>query len=270
MSNQATQRYQEKNTELSKYIDKLSKAEQQLVEQISETKDATEQARLTNNLILIQDTRTDLINVLSSINKYYTQNLRGSSQTLEQQTDAVAIMDKEMEQAKKRLAYINEQKQNKLRVVEINQYYSASYAEWTRLIKILTITIIMFSIIITIQKYFTFLPGSVSYTLMFIISIISLYYIFVTIASIYSRDKMVYDEYNWNFNINSAPKMSTNTNFINPFKLPTITTCINANCCQDGTLWNDSIGKCVPEVSTTTGQCSATPISNPTTSPPLF
>jgi ABC-type multidrug transport system fused ATPase/permease subunit len=211
---------------------------------------------LSNNLSLIQDTRTNLINALSSINAYYSQNLMGSSQTLEQQTNAVAIMDKEMEQAKKRLAYINEQKENKLRVVEINQYYSASYAEWTHLVKILIITIVAFAIVINITTYFPILPSEVYSLLMFIITIISLYYIFMTITSIYSRDKMVYDEYNWNFNINSAPKMATGT-FTNSFKLPSMMSCVGENCCQDGTLWNKDIGKCiVPEVSATTGKCS--------------
>ena len=257
MSNQATKLYQDKNTELSTYIDKISKAEQQLIEQISSTKDPKEQARLSNNLILIQDTRTNLINALSSINAYYSQNLTGSSHTLEQQTNALAIMDKEMEQAKKRLAYINEQKENKLRVVEINQYYSASYAEWTHLVKILIITIVAFAIVINITGYFPGLPSEMYSSLMFIISIISLYYIFVSVISIYSRDNMVYDEYNWNFNINSAPKMGTDASFTNSFKLPSMLSCVGENCCQDGTLWNNDIGRCVaPEVSTTTTQCS--------------
>ena len=257
MSNQATKLYQDKNTELSTYIDKLSKVEQQLIEQITSTKDQQEQARLSNNLILIQDTRTNLVNALSSINTYYSQNLMGSSQTLEQQTNAVAIIDKEMEQAKKRLAYINEQKENKLRVVEINQYYSASYAEWTHLVKILIVTLIAFAIVINITTYFPGLPSEVYSLLMFIISVISLYYIFMSVVSIYSRDNMVYDEYNWNFNKNSAPKMGTDAPVKNPFKLPSMMSCIGENCCQDGTLWKNDIGKCVaPEVSTTTGKCS--------------
>lgn len=257
MSNQSTKLYQDKNAELSTYIEQLSKVEQQLIEQISNTKDQQEQAKLTNNLVLIQDTRTNLINALSSINAYYSQNLTGSSHTLEQQTNALAIMDKEMEQAKKRLAYINEQKENKLRVVEINQYYSASYAEWTHLVKILIITIVAFAIVINITGYFPGLPSEMYSSLMFIISIISLYYIFVSVISIYSRDNMVYDEYNWNFNINSAPKMGTDASVTNSFKLPSMMSCVGENCCQDGALWNNDIGKCVaPEVSTTTTQCS--------------
>ena len=264
MSNQATKLYQDKNVELSTYIEKLSKVEQQLIEQISSTKDAKEQARLSNNLVLIQDTRTDLINALSSINAYYTQNLTGSSHTLEQQTNAVAIMDKEMEQAKKRLAYINEQKENKLRIVEINQYYSASYAEWTHLVKILIITLVSFAIVINMTSYFPGLPTEVYSMLMFIISVVSLYYIFVSVISIYSRDNMVYDEYNWNFNKNSAPKMDSASSFKNSFKLPSMMSCIGENCCQDGTLWNKDIGKCVgPEVSTTTGKCSPGGVGSP-------
>jgi len=264
MSNQATNLYQNKNTELSTYIDQLSKVEQQLIDQISSTKDPKEQARLSNNLVLIQDTRTNLMNALTSINGYYSQNLMGSSHTLEQQTNAVAIMDKEMEQAKKRLAYINQQKENKLRLVEINQYYSASYSEWTHLVKILIITIISFAIVINIATYFPGLPSEVYSILMFIISVVSLYYIFITIVSIYSRDNMVYDEYNWNFNINSAPKMGTDTSFTNSFKLPSMMSCVGENCCQDGTLWNKDIGKCVvPEVSTTTTQCSPGGVGSP-------
>ena len=245
MSNQATKLYQDKNTELSTYIDKLSKVEQQLIEQITSTKDPKEQARLSNNLVLIQDTRTNLMNALSSINGYYSQNLMGSSHTLEQQTNAVAIMDKEMRQAKKRLAYINEQKENKLRVVEINQYYSASYAEWTYLVKVLIITIVAFAIVINITTYFPRLPYGVYSILMFTISVVSLYYIFITIISIYSRDTMVYDEYNWNFNINSAPQINPNASFKNSFALPSMMSCIGENCCQEGTLWKNDIGKCV-------------------------
>jgi len=257
MSNQSTKLYQDKNTELSTYIEQLSKVEQQLIEQISSAKDQKEQARLSNNLVLIQDTRTNLINALSSINAYYSQNLTGSSHTLEQQTNALAIMDKEMEQAKKRLAYINEQKENKLRVVEINQYYSASYAEWTHLVKILIITLVSFAIVINMTSYFPGLPSEVYSMLMFIISVVSLYYIFVSVVSIYSRDNMVYDEYNWSFNINSAPKMGTDASFTNSFKLPSMMSCVGENCCQDGTLWSKDIGKCVvPQVSTTTTQCS--------------
>ena len=79
----------------------------------------------------------------------------------------------------------------------------------------------------------------------------------MSVISIYSRDNMVYDEYNWNFNINSAPKMGTDASFTNSFKLPSMMSCIGENCCQAGTLWNNDIGKCVvPQVSTTTGKCS--------------
>ena len=263
MSNQSTNMFQEKNNELSNYIDQLSKVEQDLIEEISNTKDQKEQARLTNLLVLIQETRTNLINSLSSINTYYTQNLIGSSHTLEQQTDAVAIMDKEMIQAKKRLAYINEQKENKLRVVEINQYYSASYAEWTYLVKILIVTIIAFTIVIKMKMYITWLPQELFSLLMFIIGVVSIYLIFTIIISIYSRDNMVYDEYNWNFNIHNAPKMDTGMSFKNPFKLTDIITCVGSSCCQEGTLWKNNIGKCVPQVSTTTSKCSPANVNSP-------
>jgi hypothetical protein len=256
-SNPETMLFQEKNQELSAYIEQLSKAQQDLTIAITNTSDQTEQARLSTNLVLIQESRSNLMNALSSINSYYTHNLVGSSQTLEQQTNAVAIIDKEMQIAKKRLAYINEQKENKLRVVEINQYYGSSYAEWTYLVQILILTIVAFMIVLKLNKSFSGIPQAVFSITMFLIGAVSLYYIVNVLISIYSRDSMVYDQYNWNFNASNAPKIDTGVKTKNPFKLPTLTTCIGSDCCLDPLDWNATEGKCDPQVSTTTSKCSS-------------
>ena len=244
MTSQPKQLYETQNLKLSEYIEQLTKSEQELIEQISNTTNPQEQDKLSKLLIIIQDTRANLISTLSTTNQYYTHNLIGSSNTLEQQTDAVAIIDKEMELAKKRLAYVNEQKQDKLRIVEINQYYSASYAEWTRLVKIIIVTLISFMIVFMIKKYIPFIPSIVNSILMFAISIISIYYIGTTLSSIVSRDNMVYDEYNWKFNVSQAPSFEPSASYPNPFAT-TFMTCIGQNCCQTGTIWNSDIGKCV-------------------------
>ena len=245
--------FQEKNTELAQYIDELANVQEKITEQIRNTTDITEKQRLANNLELIEDTRSNLTNALSSINSYYTQNLVSASDTLQQQTDAVAIIDKEMSRAKKRLAYINEQKEDKLRVVEINQYYSASYAEWTKLLKYVIYLVIAIMVLIIIRRNFPFVPQIIYSLLMISIVGYGLYCIITTIVSIGSRDKMVYDEYNWYF---TAPLIDLDKGTgENSFKLPTVT-CIGETCCEAGTIWNDSTKRCDPQVSTTTSRCS--------------
>ena len=77
--------FQEKNTELAQYIDELANVQEKITEQIRNTTDITEKQRLANNLELIEDTRSNLTNALSSINSYYTQNLVSASDTLQQQ-----------------------------------------------------------------------------------------------------------------------------------------------------------------------------------------
>ena len=77
--------------------------------------------------------------------------------------------------------------------------------------------------------------------------------IITTIVSIGSRDKMVYDEYNWYF---TAPLIDLDKGTgENSFKLPTVT-CIGETCCEAGTIWNDSTKRCDPQVSSTTSRCS--------------
>ena len=249
--------YSEKNTELSQYIQELGDVEQELAEQLMNTRDVTEQRRLGRNLELIQNIRNNLTNALSNVNSFYSQNLTSASSTLKQQTDAVAIIDKEMEIAKRRLAYINQQKQNKLRLVEVNQYYSASYSEWTYLLKLITGFIIGIVLLVILQEKFPFIPPTIYRILTIMLIIVAIYYIGETLVSIYSRDKMVYEQYGWPFQSDKNPTLDLALPYATTtFKVPSLS-CIGEMCCHTGTVWNDEIKQCdIPGVSTTTSKSS--------------
>ena len=97
--------------------------------------DKVKRSNLEQSIRIIAETKENLVSALGSLSTYYTSNLENASDTLEQQTEAIGIIDREMQIAKKRLSYVNEQKANKLRKVEINQYYAANYREKTLLLK---------------------------------------------------------------------------------------------------------------------------------------
>ena len=251
--------YDEKNKEILKYIEELNNVEQELTNKLEYATDLDQRSSLEQSIQLIQQTRINLSNALGSLSVYYTSNLENSSNTLKQQEEAVAIIDREMQLAKARLAYINKQKDNKMRMVSINQYYSSYYKERTSLIKWIILALVVAVLFIFFTKYFPAIPTTIYNILVIIYIAFFGYKILMIILSINSRSKMVYDEYDCNFNKDGAPTWDPNGSFANPFA-KIAGTCFDEGCCDETTTFNEELALCVPKVSALTAQCSPAPV----------
>ena len=252
--------YDEKNAEILKYIEELNKIENELTSKLEYATDPDQRTSLEQSIQLIQQTRVNLSSALGSLSVYYTSNLENSSNTLKQQEEAVAIIDREMQLAKARLAYINKQKDNKIRMVSINQYYSSYYKERTSLIKWIIIALIVAVAFFFITRYFTAVPKGIYNIIGVILIAIFGYKILMIILSISSRSKMVYDEYDWSFNKDGAPTWDPNSGSANPFA-KVAGTCFDEGCCDENTTFNKELALCVPKVSALTAQCSPAPVT---------
>lgn len=247
--------YKQKNQEMMKLIEELTNVEEDLTLKLAFSNDKSVRQNLENSIRIVSQTKENLVASLGSLSTYYTANLENASNTLEQQTEAVGIIDREMQIAKKRLEYVNNQKANKTRQVEINQYYAANYREKTLLVKWCIALFIVVVIFIVLKPILNGISPILSALLLTIIIVYFGYNMLQILLSLSSRSKMVYDEYSWKFNKKSAPEWDSDVTGSNPFKLAP-STCIGEVCCTDGTLYNTDMGKCVPEVSTITGKCS--------------
>lgn len=273
--------YEEKNKEMTNYMKRLNDIEEELTQKMIYTKRKKARRNLERLITLVQQTRENLATALGSLNYYYTTNLKTSSDTLEQQTDAVAVIDREMQLAKNRIAYINKEKNNKMRVVEINQYYGAAYQERTLLVKWIIVFFLVLVVLLTIRKFFPVIPETIM-NLLFIATIGYFgYHILQVLLSLFARNRMVYDEYEWSFNKNGAPEFNEDLEATNPFELGSFATCVAQNCCNNGTTWNAEKGLCDPAgvaaggasgnagsagstdpaVSTSTSTCSPAPVN---------
>ena len=67
--------------------------------------------------------RVNLYQTLSGVNGFFQTALSSSIGTLQEQTTAIAIVENELNQSKKRLEVLEIEKNNKVRLVEINDYY---------------------------------------------------------------------------------------------------------------------------------------------------
>jgi len=233
------------NEEILQNIQLLQNYEQELMRDLENNQSLTsqQQQQIIQKIQQLTDIRAGLYSTLSGMNSFYQTALSSSTGTLQEQTAAINIVETELNRSKKRLEYLQMEKNNKIRLVEINEYYGDKYEEHTSLMKIVIFTLIPI-IILTFVYNRGILPSSIYYLLFIIIGIVGGIYFWKTYASIITRDNMVYDEYNWNFDAKSAPKGKGST------KDPWLTggdlgTCIGEACCQPDQTYNSDLDKCI-------------------------
>jgi len=245
---------QEKNEQILSDISQLQDIEKQMYNQLSQnTLSVEEKESLILKIGQISQMRINLYKTLSNINSYYESSLSNSSETLDQQTNALRIVEEQMNDAKRKLDYVNEQKLNKMRQVEINNYYSSWYDERIQLLKIIVILIVVM-LILYILKNKNILPESV-FSIIFIFSILAaLYFIIPLILSMINRSNMNYSEYDWAFNERTAPKIAGDTGdkskkknnpWSNNANTVTGKMCVGQDCCSAGEIYDTDTNKCI-------------------------
>jgi hypothetical protein len=211
--------------------------------------------------------RINLYKTLDNLNNSYQNSLTSSVETLHDQTSAIKVVEKELNKSKKRLEILEEEKNNKIRLVEINDYYADKYAEHSTLMKIVTFTLIPIVILLFMNKS-GFLPHNIFYTLTIIIFLIGLYFFLNRFASILMRDNMNYQEYDFS-NFGNKKDTSSTTASSDPWISITGTgieigtgTCVGQECCSTGATYDASLNQCtLPQDST----CSSTTTESFTT-----
>lgn len=189
--------------------------------------------------------RANMYQTIGGINSFYQSNLKTSTNTLAQQTAAIAIVENELNEAKKRLEMVQEYKINKLRLVEINNYYSERYAQHSKLMKIVIYMFVPI-LILAILANKSIIPGWLFSILTIIISIVGVISIFYVIRSIMMRDNMVYDEYDWSFDPSKAPKASSISTMDPWLSVGGSNICIGQSCCSTGYTYDPTENMCIP------------------------
>jgi len=232
-----------------KDIQSLQKIEKDLFDTLETNVNLTSDQynKIINKINSISQMRANLYKTFGNFSNLYKDTLLNSQETLYQQAIAIGIVEKQLNQAKAQLKYLESEKNNKVRLIEINDYFGEKYSEHSILMKYI---IFMLIPIIIISFLFNkgFLPRLVFYLLLVIICIIGSIFIITRLLSIWSRDNMNYQEYLWSFNIKNAPSVNANASSKDPWlstNLGGIGTCIGSNCCTTGMIYDDNLDKCM-------------------------
>ena len=242
------------NEEILKDIKSLQNIEQDLFKTLETNPFITleEQKQILKKINSISQMRINLYQTLGDVNSLYKNTLVNSHETLRQETYAITIVEKQLNEAKKKLELLELDKNNKVRLIEINDYYGEKYSEHSTLMKYI---IFMLVPIIVISFLFNkgFLPKFIFYILLIIITVIGSIFIIYCLLSIWRRHNMNYQEYLWSFNIKNAPSVIKKTKGnINPWLSSdplNIGTCLGSNCCTKGMNYDINLNQCVPNES---------------------
>jgi hypothetical protein len=156
---------------------------------------------------------------------------------------AIDIVENELNDSKRKLQLLEDDKNNKLRLVEINTYFGDKYAENSQLMKIIIFTLIPV-IILALLNNKGILPNRIYYILLVIVVFIGGYFFWRRFASIIMRDNMNYQEYVWSFDPNNISTGSSTTS--DPWTGGlNLGTCVGDACCSPGLSYNSSRNQCM-------------------------
>lgn len=248
----------DKNEQTLTNIQKLQSLEQNLFNSLATgvsngTLKSTDKDSIITQINQLSQMRSNLYTFLNNNSLNTVQHLAASNNLLSQQAQTVIIVENELNDAKNQLLSMQKDKYNKLRMVEINTYYGDRYADHSSMMKSVVI-ICAVIILITILFNKGFLPSQLYYLMLIIIIVVSVVVLWYKYIMLISHDRMNYDEYDWGFNPDTAPKYSTdNPSGTNPWASLTAPslTCVGSNCCNSGMTYDNTNNICVVSNSAT-------------------
>jgi len=203
------QKFQEGNNKTLDDIKQLQSQEMDIYNYVNNQKLSSEEKKQSiDQMNKLSQMRVNLYSSLNNMYSSYTQNVESSNNTLDEQLLAINIVEKELNEAKIRLKALEQDKTNKLRMVEINTYYSKQYAAYTDFMKTVVFLCIPM-LILAILGNKGLIPQTLNIILIGIIMVLFVLIIGYKLIDIITRNNMNFDEYNWYFQSDYAPPAST-------------------------------------------------------------
>ena len=255
---------QENNEQILNDIQSLQQMEQQLFSNLESNPNLStaDQQKTIEKMNQLSNMRVNLYQTLSGVNNYFESALNTSIGSLKEQIVAIGIVENELNVAKRRLEVLEEENNNKIRLVEINSYFGDKYAEHSQLMKIVIFTLLPV-IILAFLNNKGILPNAIYYGLISIISLIGAYYFWRRMVSIWMRDNMNYQEYAWAFDPNNTTTTTSSTT-TDPWASTSTSygTCVGDACCSNGLVYDTSMNQCVAPTTTTESFVTESMINN--------
>ncbi len=218
--------------------------------------DSEMQKKIINQIDSLYQIRVNMLKDLTIMYNNLHTNISDSKINLNDQKNITNIINNELQNATKKLDNLINEKNNKLRMTEINIYHGKKYNDHVKIMKILLITFICVLIIKYISNNELLpIPENILIILIsFIIFYGGLKIILLTI-DISKRNNINYDKYNWSFqppDISVPEYVEKERKQTSDFDIKAILNnndCIGSECCTEEMEYDTATKTCKPKVS---------------------
>ena len=223
----------------------MQNIEKQLFDTLTQTADPAARTRLVVQINQISKARADLYASMNDLLGAMQSATAEQRRALHQQYVASSVVESQMNTAKTTLDGLREDKSNKLRLVEINNYYGRKYEYQTDIMKIIVLMCAPILVISVLLKK-GFLPEMVSTGLIVVIIVSGIIAVARKLMDLNRRNNLNFDQYDHDFNPNAISLSKTeDTNLADLNKSSLLSSCIGSSCCDEtGTVWNTLTGTC--------------------------
>lgn len=218
---------------------------QSLQQAVSSGADQATKDKLLNEIKSISAVRHEMYKRLINQYKLTQDNVSQTRSDLVDQFTLVDIMQQQLDNLHENINIILDAKNDRLRMVEINTYFGKQYQAQKELMQIIVLTAIPLLVLALLSNAGT-LGATLAGVLGTIVIAIGLFFIVRKVLDISSRSNLNFDEYDWEFDPNAQkPGVIDGGNVEEKYE--DTLGCYAQECCAPGTVFDASIGRCVPQ-----------------------
>jgi hypothetical protein len=261
LSDATVKESQERQSATLKNIQQLQEMEKHLYQKLqtaSANNASTEsQQQIIAKINELSQMRMTMFAELDAMYKGVQGRVAQSRIDLVDQIVVTGVVENELNNSKQKLNAIQADKNNKMRMVEINTYYSQQYRAQSQLMKLVIVIALILFVLIVISKQ-GWLPDNVMKILIGIVAVVGAYMIIKNLINISSRSNMNFDEFDWAWdedannptvydydNDQLTDTTDTLQDDASNFAASLGLGCVGSNCCSTGTVYDSDSNTCV-------------------------
>ena len=241
-------------------IQSLQKTEKDLLDSLETDLHLTpdQHRKLIDKINALADMRVNLYKSIGQNTALYQNNLDQAQDTIIQQTAAIDIEERSLNETKRRLRAIHDRNLQDLRIIENNRYFSDKYRDHAQAAFAIMIYFIGLIIINFLYKS-GIMPNAVYWALIIALTIYVAYNFWNSLFLMYKRNNMNYSQFDFvppnPATIPASAVSDSGTGAANandPWWKPT-PTCVGGACCTSGMVFDSEKNMCVVSASSSSG-----------------
>ena len=229
-------------------IARIQAIEKQLLGKLDGETTADDRTTIVAQINDLAKARGDLYNNMNDFSSQLETVASERRNALVQNSVAVDVIRDQIANSSNTLDGLQQEKSNKMRLVEINNYYGKKYEFQTDIMKIIILTCVPVLVISILLKK-GFIPNLIATGLIIIIVAAGVIAVARKVMDLNRRNNFNFDQYDYPFNpyaVNVTKTKTETTNLADISKLAIPNSCIGSSCCTEGTtVWDSTTGKCI-------------------------